>query len=84
MFSSTYAKICQIFLLLTKEVASKANPAETTNFRKLLLTCCQKEFEKGSAGKVADVEIEEMKLAESVRPFDFLLFLSCINVILVF
>ena len=53
--------------LSTKEVASAANPAETTNFRKLLLTRCQKEFEKDSAGLV-DVENKkkEIETAETV------------------
>jgi translation initiation factor 4G len=57
--------MCQA--LSTKEVASAANPAETTNFRKLLLTRCQKEFEKDSAGLV-DVENKkkEIETAETV------------------
>ncbi|XP_046441878.1 eukaryotic translation initiation factor 4 gamma 1-like isoform X2 [Daphnia pulex] len=59
IFSSMYAKMCQA--LSTKEVASAANPAETTNFRKLLLTRCQKEFEKDSAGLV-DVENKKKEI----------------------
>ena len=42
--SSIYAKMCQA--LLAKEVESASNPAEMTNFRKLLLIRCQKEFSK--------------------------------------
>ena len=57
-----YAKMCQA--LSTKEVASAANPAETTNFRKLLLTRCQKEFEKDSAGLV-DVENKKKEIESS-------------------
>jgi|688.fasta_scaffold1122268_1 hypothetical protein len=54
--------------LSTKEVASTGNPAETTNFRKLLLRSCQKEFEKVGAGLV-DVENKkkEIERAETVR-----------------
>ena len=57
--------MCQA--LSTKEVTSSANPAETTNFRKLLLTCCQKEFEKDGAGiiEVANKK-KEIESAESV------------------
>lgn len=56
--------------LSTKEVATSANPAETINFRKLLLTRCQREFEKDSAG-LADVEKKkkEIETAESVLRF---------------
>jgi translation initiation factor 4G len=65
-----YAKMCQA--LSTKEVASAANPAETTNFRKLLLTRCQKEFEKDSAGLV-DVENKkkEIESADTVQELNF-------------
>ena len=65
IFSSIYAKISQA--LITKEVASAANPAEMTNFRKLLLTRCQREFEKESAVLV-DVENKkkEIESAETV------------------
>ena len=48
--------MCQ--MLSTKEVASSDNPNETTNFRKLLLTRCQQEFEKDSVGLM---EVEKMK-----------------------
>jgi translation initiation factor 4G len=65
IFSAIYAKMCRA--LITKEVASTGNPAETTNFRKLLLTSCQREFEKDSAGMV-DVENKkkEIERAETV------------------
>lgn len=59
IFSPTYAKMCQA--LSAKEVASSTNPAETTNFRKLLLTRCQREFEKDSAGLV-DVENKKKEI----------------------
>ena len=61
-----YAKMCQA--LSTKEVASAANPAEMANFRKLLLTRCQRGFEKVGAGLV-DVENKkkEIERAETVR-----------------
>lgn len=51
--------MCQA--MSTKEVASSANPSETTNFRKLLLTRCQKEFEKDSAGLI-DVENKKKEI----------------------
>ncbi len=60
-----YAKMCQA--LSTKEVTSAANPAETTNFRKLLLTRCQKEFEKNSDGLVhVENKKKEIETAETV------------------
>ena len=64
-YLTMYAKMCQA--LSTKEVTSASDPAETTNFRKLLLTRCQKEFEKDSAGLV-DVENKkkEIETAETV------------------
>jgi hypothetical protein len=64
-YLSIYAKMCQA--LSTKEVTSASDPAETTNFRKVLLTLCQKEFEKDSTGLV-DVENKkkEIKSAETV------------------
>jgi translation initiation factor 4G len=64
-YLSIYAEMCQA--LSTKEVASASNPAETTNFRKLLLTLVQKEFENDSTGLV-DVENKkkEIESAETV------------------
>jgi translation initiation factor 4G len=59
IFSSTYAKMCHA--LSNKEVASSANPSETTNFRKLLLTRCQREFEKDSAS-LLDVENKKKEI----------------------
>lgn len=54
--------MCQA--LSTKEVTSSYNSAETTNFRKLLLTRCQQEFEKDSAGLV-DVENKKKEIEEN-------------------
>lgn len=70
IFSPTYAKMCQA--LSAMEVASSTNPAEKTNFRKLLLTRCQREFEKDSAGLV-DVENKkkEIEANEDVCIFFF-------------
>jgi len=48
--------MCQA--LFTKEVASSGNPTEMTNFRKLLLTNVQLEFENVIAGRV---DVDEMK-----------------------
>ena len=64
-YLSIYAKMCQA--LSTKEVTSASDPAETTNFRKLLLTRCQREFENDSTGLV-DVENKkkEIESAETV------------------
>ena len=62
IFSPTYAKMCHA--LSTKEVASSNNPSETTNFRKLLLTRCQREFEKDSAGLV-EVENKRKEIEEN-------------------
>ena len=62
IFSPTYAKMCHA--LSTKEVASSNNPSETTNFRKLFLTRCQKELEKDSAGLV-EVENKRKEIEEN-------------------
>ena len=64
-YLSIYAKMFRA--LSTKEVTSASNPAETTNFRKLLLTRCQREFENDSTGLV-DVENKkkEIESAETV------------------
>ena len=63
--------MCQA--LLTKQVASSANPAEPINFHKLLLARCQKEFESSSAG-IIDVEIKKKEITspESVRLVNYL------------
>ena len=45
-------------------MASNANPSETTNFRKLLLTRCQREFEKDSAGLI-EVENKRKEIEEN-------------------
>ena len=58
--SSIYAKMCQA--LLAKEVESASNPAETKNFRKLLLIRCQKEFSKDK-----DVVSTKKEMAEAVQ-----------------
>lgn len=57
--------MCQA--LSNKEVAAESG-TETTNFRKLLLTRCQREFEKDSAG-LADVEKmkKDIEAADSVK-----------------
>ena len=56
--------------LSSKEVTSTANPKETTTFRKLLLTRCQKEFEKDIAGlQEAEAKRKEMENAETVTFF---------------
>ncbi len=56
MYSASYVKMCQ--LLAAIEVASSADLNATTDFRKLLLKKCQREF----ASTVAElVEIEQKK-----------------------
>lgn len=55
--------------MFTKEVPSSANPSETTSFRKLLMTLCQKEFEKGSAGHI-DVEKRKKEIDETCTVSD--------------
>ncbi|KZS12035.1 Eukaryotic translation initiation factor 4G-like protein [Daphnia magna] len=76
IFASIYAKMC--LALSTKDVASSSDPAETINFRKLILSHCQREFEKDSAGLVkteqkrlefenAETETEKHKLQEELK-----------------
>ena len=50
--------------LSSKEVASTEDPNVATNFRKLLLNRCQKEFEKDSAG-LRDVENKKLELEKN-------------------
>ena len=56
MFSSAYVKMCQHLAAI--EVASSTDPTATTNFRKLFLKKCQREFTNIAAGLV---DIEKMK-----------------------
>ncbi|KAK4027043.1 hypothetical protein OUZ56_016062 [Daphnia magna] len=76
IFASIYAKMC--LALSTKDVASSSDPAETVNFCKLILSHCQREFEKDSAGLVkteqkrlefenAETETEKHKLQEELK-----------------
>ena len=56
MYSASYVKMCQHLAAI--EVASSADLNATTDFRKLLLKKCQREF----ASTVAElVEIEQKK-----------------------
>lgn len=45
-FGTAYAKFCKFLMML--RVPSSTNPEQNVNFRSLLLTTCQKEFEKDS------------------------------------
>ena len=54
-------------MLSTKEVVSATNEKETTTFRKLLLTRCQKEFEKdNNAIVLVESKKKELESAETV------------------
>ena len=66
IFSPIYAKMCHALMtLLTKEVASSNNPSEITNFRKLLLTRCQREFEKDGSVDLVEVENKRKEIEEN-------------------
>ena len=70
IFSSTYAKMC--LALSSKEVVSAANEKETTTFRKLLLTRCQKEFEKDNNGLlIVEEKKKEVANAETVPVYSY-------------
>lgn len=59
----------------SKEVTSASeNSTEKTTFRKLLLTTCQDEFEKCSAGLV-DIEIKKRKNVHINQDVSSLLFI---------
>jgi translation initiation factor 4G len=64
IYAATYAQMCQA--LATKQVASSTDPTEIVTFRKLLLSRCQKVFQKDSDSLV-DVEKkkEEVKNADT-------------------
>jgi translation initiation factor 4G len=46
MYAATYAQMCQA--LATKQVVSSTDPTQSVTFRKLLLSRCQKVFQKDS------------------------------------
>ena len=58
--------------LSSKEVASASNPCETTDFRKLLLTRCQKEFEKEKKKVVQDQDLADLNQRRSLGLIIFL------------
>ncbi|EFX79348.1 hypothetical protein DAPPUDRAFT_5900, partial [Daphnia pulex] len=64
IYAATYAQMCQA--LATKQVASSTDPTESVTFRKLLLSRCQKVFQKDSDSLV-DVEKkrEEVEKADT-------------------
>ena len=62
MYSLLYAKMCQA--LSTREAPSSTNPNETTDFRRLLLGRCQREFEEDSSGFV-ETEMKKMEIEEN-------------------
>ena len=59
MFSSTYAQMCAA--LSSKQVTSSTDARQMTNFRKLLLDRCQKEFEKDTAA-LQQVQQQEQEI----------------------
>ena len=70
IFSSTYAKMC--LALSSKDVVSAANEKETTNFRKLLLNRCQREFEKDNNGLlIVEGKKKEVANAETVPVYSY-------------
>ncbi|EFX76799.1 hypothetical protein DAPPUDRAFT_248524 [Daphnia pulex] len=64
IYAATYAQMCQA--LATKQVVSLTDPTESISFRKLLLSHCQKVFQKDS-DSLEDVEKkrEEVEKADT-------------------
>ncbi|XP_055958553.1 eukaryotic translation initiation factor 4 gamma 3 isoform X2 [Patella vulgata] len=61
MYSVTYANMCRYLMQL--KVPSDSKPGEKINFRVILLTKCQREFEKD---KDADLKARQKKIDEAV------------------
>ena len=64
-FSTAYAQLCQNLSL--RQVPSQANPSVMVNFRKILLTRCQQEFEKDRNAELdREVALEEINKEQDV------------------
>ncbi|EFX76531.1 hypothetical protein DAPPUDRAFT_5957, partial [Daphnia pulex] len=64
MYAATYAKMCQA--LATKQVVCSTDPTESVSFRKLLLSRCQKVFQKDSDSLVdVDKKRNDLQKAET-------------------
>ena len=67
-FAIAYAKLCKVMSSIKVEYVSEKDKTKHTNFRSMLLTKCQKEFEKD---KKDDENMEtmqkEIQMAEMVR-----------------
>jgi len=55
--------MCQA--LSTREAPSSTNPNETTDFRRLLLGRCQREFEKDGTSGLVEIEMKKMEIEEN-------------------
>ena len=70
MYSIAYANLSKVMSPIKVEVMVEEGKTKTTNFRRMLLTKCQQEFEKD---KQDDHTLEEMRdritMAETVSLF---------------
>ena len=62
MYSAAYGKMCQNLSAI--EVRSSTDPTVMTNFRKLLLSKCQRQFELGSV-KFVDIEKKKKEMEDN-------------------
>lgn len=62
MHSAAYGKMCQHLSAI--EVPSSTDPTVMTNFRKLLLSRCQRQFELSSI-KLVDIEKKKKEMDEN-------------------
>ena len=71
MYSVAYANLCKVMSPIKVDVIVEEGKIKCTNFRRMLLTKCQHEFEKD---KQDDATLEEMRdkstKAESVSDWD--------------
>ena len=67
-FSIPYANLCKVMGPTKVEVVSEDGKTKLTNFRRMLLTKCQKEFEKEkSDDENLETMLKEIEKAEPVR-----------------
>ena len=67
-FSIAYANLCKVMSPIKVEVVSEEGKTRHTNFRRMLLTKCQKEFEKDKKDdENLEAMLKEIEKAETVR-----------------
>ena len=67
-FAIAYANLCKVMSPIKVEFVSEEGKTRHTNFRRMLLTKCQKEFEKDKKDdENLETMLKEIEKAETVR-----------------